>query len=75
MQGFKLYFGAALLMLAAALRILFPDIIQETRGWLGKTLDPSGEGRELIQTLGRELDGLELPDDLVSVFFSREGRP
>ena len=75
MQGFKLYFGAVLLMLAAALRILFPDLIQDARGWLSTALDPGGEGRTLIETLGRDLDGLEFPDGLVSVFFSQEDRP
>ena len=31
MQGFKLYFAAVLLLLAAALRILFPDTVQAGR--------------------------------------------
>ena len=75
MQGVKLYFAAVLLLLAAALRILFPDTVQAARAWLGDTLDPEGTGRELAATLGRELDGFELPDGLVSVFFSPEDRP
>ena len=75
MQGVKLYFAAVLLLLAAALRILFPDPVQAARLWLGNTLDPGGAGRELAAALGQELDDFELPERLVSVFSAREDRP
>ena len=75
MQGVKLYFAAVLLLLAAALRILFPDTVQAARAWLHDTLDPNGAGRELVATLGQELDDFELPDRLVSVFSAWEDKP
>ena len=75
MQGVKLYFAVVLLLLAAALRILFPDTVQAARTWLHNTLDPVGSGRELVETLGQQLDEFELPDRLVSVFSAREDRP
>lgn len=68
MRDGKLLLCAAFFLLLTALRLVFPDWTGQAQTWVRQRLDPTGENRAFVQTLGRQLDGAGLRDGLVAVF-------
>ena len=68
MRDGKLFLCAAFFLLLTALRLFFPDWAGQAQSWVSRNLDPGGECRGFVQTLGKQLDGAGLRAGLVSVF-------
>ena len=67
MRNVRIYLCALFFFALSALRLLFPAEAAQMQAFVWGALDPAGDGRVLLQALGRALDGASLRDGLVAV--------
>ena len=68
MRSYKLYLCALFFLALTALRLRWPEEAAQVQALLAQAVDPRGDARELILTLGCALDGAGLHEGLLAVF-------